>query len=58
MCLQDIKMFINGTSIQRAGLAMPWYSITVIFSIVVAIRAVGGMIGGFSAGYIIEVLGR
>ncbi|KAK3599591.1 hypothetical protein CHS0354_035832 [Potamilus streckersoni] len=53
-----IKSFYNETYINRTGSAMSSSTLTVLWAITVSIFAVGGMIGGFSAGYWANRFGR
>ena len=49
---------MNTTNINRTGEAMPEGTITSLFSLVVAIFAVGGMVGGLAAGWWADFFGR
>jgi len=56
--LQVLKKFYNKTYDNRNGEAIPDSVLTLLWSITVASFALGGMIGGFSAGYLCNRFGR
>ena len=49
---------MNATNVDRSGEPMPDGTITSLFSLIVAIFAVGGMIGGLAAGWWSDFFGR
>ena len=49
---------MNITNINRTGEAMHDNTITSLFSLIVAIFAVGGMVGGLAAGWWADFFGR
>ncbi|VDH89420.1 MFS transporter, SP family, arabinose:H+ symporter, partial [Mytilus galloprovincialis] len=53
-----IKDFYNRTYVNRDGKAMTQSTMTLLWSFTVAAFALGGMIGGFSAGYFCNKYGR
>ena len=49
---------MNTTHADRSGEPMPDGTITSLFSLIVAIFAVGGMVGGLAAGWWADFFGR
>lgn len=56
--VEVLKNFYNKTYDNRNGEAIPGSVLTLLWSITVASFALGGMIGGFSAGYLCNRFGR
>ncbi|XP_070548900.1 solute carrier family 2, facilitated glucose transporter member 3-like [Ptychodera flava] len=53
-----IEDFINDTSMKRTGEPMPQDKIQFLWSVIVAIFAIGGMIGSLCAGAVANAMGR
>ncbi|XP_053390309.1 solute carrier family 2, facilitated glucose transporter member 1-like, partial [Mercenaria mercenaria] len=54
----QIKTFINVTNYNRTGNPMTDVTITSLYAVIVAIFAVGGMVGGLAAGWWADYFGR
>ena len=55
---QKIKQFMNETHTDRTGEAFDETSILNVYALIVAIFAVGGMVGGLLAGWWADYFGR
>lgn len=58
LSLQIIKGFFNDTSLERTGHYISKNLLTALWSLSVSIFSVGGMIGSFSVGFLVNRFGR